>query len=318
MAPGPPFPSVVKDNSFAAPMVSRSGPYIYPAPLPSIILTVAISAFTNSVQTCSNTVKFTHQSLGSLKISSLLKVLRKGFLNGCPNITVNLITKYLNPSPGTAKGHMKQPCQGIKSTRLKQSSPAMPIAPNLPPMLQTHTGVPSLPTQPQEPHAYLGHPGSNTASPNLIGDKKDDELIANIFRFGAFANRNSGIVYHDLTGSFPFTSYNRSMCFFILHHYKSNSIFATPIVGFDDVSIFQAYKQQFEMLKAKGFKPKLNIMDNQATKHIKKYLTKNKCKLQLVEPHNHRVNAAGQAIQTFKDAFISTLATMDSIFLLQL
>ena len=44
------------------------------------------------------------------------------------------------------------------------------------------------------------------------------------------------------------------------------------------------------MLKAKGFKPKLNIMDNQATKHIKKFLTENKCKLQLVEPHNHQTS----------------------------
>jgi hypothetical protein len=104
----------------------------------------------------------------------------------------------------------------------------------------------------------------------------------------------------------------------LLYHYESNSILATPIVGLDDVSIFQAYKQQFEMLKTKGFKPKLNIMDNQATKHIKKYLTKNESKLQLVEPHNHCVNAAEQAIQTFKDAFISALATTDSNFLLQL
>jgi hypothetical protein len=37
-------------------------------------------------------------------------------------------------------------------------------------------------------------------------------------------------------------------------------------------------------------------MDNQATKHIKTFLAKNDCKLQLVEPHNHRVNAAEQAI----------------------
>ncbi len=68
----------------------------------------------------------------------------------------------------------------------------------------------------------------------------------------------------------------------------------------------------------KGFKPKLNVMDNQATKHIKKILNKNKCKLQLVEPHNHRVNAAEHAIQTFKDAFIAALATTDSNFPLQL
>ena len=109
MAPGPLFPNVVMVNSFAAPMVSRSGPCMDRAPLPTIILIVAITAFTHSVQTRSNAVKFAHQSLVSPEISSLLKTMQKSFLNGCPNITVNLITKYLNPSPGTAKGHMKQP-----------------------------------------------------------------------------------------------------------------------------------------------------------------------------------------------------------------
>ena len=59
-------------------------------------------------------------------------------------------------------------------------------------------------------------------------------------------------------------------------------------------------------------------MDNQATKHIKQFLSENDCKLQLVEPHNHRVNAAERAIQTFKDAFIAALATTDVDFPLQL
>jgi hypothetical protein len=60
------------------------------------------------------------------------------------------------------------------------------------------------------------------------------------------------------------------------------------------------------------------VMDNQATKHIKKFLTKNECKHQLVEPHNHQVNSSERAIQTFKDAFIVALATTDSNFSLQL
>jgi hypothetical protein len=59
-------------------------------------------------------------------------------------------------------------------------------------------------------------------------------------------------------------------------------------------------------------------MDNQATKHIKNFLTKNNCKLQVVEPHNHCVNATEHAIQTFKAAFITALATTDSNFPLQL
>ena len=76
-------------------------------------------------------------------------------------------------------------------------------------------------------------------------------------------------------------------------------------MGLDNVTIFKAYKQYFEELRRKGFKPKLNIMDNQATKHIKKFLTENNCRLQIVEPHNHCVNAAERAIQTFKAAFIT-------------
>ena len=95
------------------------------------------------------------------------------------------------------------------------------------------------------------------------------QSIANVFCFGAFADRQSGIVYHDLTGSFPFMSFDGSVCFFVLYHYESNAILATPIMGLDDVSVFTAYKHYFKLLSMKGYKPQLNIMDNQATKHIK-------------------------------------------------
>jgi hypothetical protein len=112
--------------------------------------------------------------------------------------------------------------------------------------------------------------------------------------------------------------YDGSMCFFILYRFKSNSILLTPIAGLDNVSIYNAYKTQFELLTYKVLKPKLNIMGNQATKHIKTFLTKFDCRLHLVEPHNHCINAAEHAIHTFKDAFIAVSATTDSDFPLQL
>jgi hypothetical protein len=74
----------------------------------------------------------------------------------------------------------------------------------------------------------------------------------------------------------------------------------------------------FDELARKGFKPKLNEMDNQATKHIKQFFTEEECKLQLAKQHNLRINTAERAIQTFKDAFISALATTDHGFPLQL
>ncbi len=106
--------------------------------------------------------------------------------------------------------------------------------------------------------------------------------------------------------------------FFVLYYYEFNAILAKPITGLDDMSIYTAYKAYFEELTANGFKPQLNIMDNQATMHIKKFLTKNKCKIQVVELHNHPVNAAKRMIQMFKAAFIAALTTTDSDFPLQL
>jgi hypothetical protein len=102
-----------------------------------------------------------------------------------------------------------------------------------------------------------------------------------------------------------------SVCFLVMYHYESNTFFAIPIAGLDKVTIFEAYNKKFDKLTAKGIKVKLNIMDNKATKHIKKFLTEEQYKLQLVEPHNHQMNAAERPIQTWKDSFISALTTTD-------
>jgi hypothetical protein len=166
-----------------------------------------------------------------------------------------------------------------------------------------------------EPWVNVGQPEHG---PNVIVNNKDSS-VGNMFCFSAFADKRTGILYNDLTGSFPYMSLKGNVCFLIVYHNKSNGILALPISGFDNNNtIFAAYKAQFEFLESKGHKIKLNVMDNQCTKQIKKFLTANNCNLLLVEPHNHHVNVAERAIQTFKDHFISALATTDSEFLLQL
>jgi hypothetical protein len=84
------------------------------------------SAFAHSVRTRANAVKFSHQSLCNPTISNLMKALKRGFLNGCPNLSKELVTKYLSPSPATAKGHMKRPKKGIRSTRTKPLQAMIP------------------------------------------------------------------------------------------------------------------------------------------------------------------------------------------------
>ena len=63
-----------------------------------------------------NNVKFAHQSFGNPPIASILKAINAGFLDGAPHLDAMTVRKYLVSSPATAKGHMKRPRKGIRST----------------------------------------------------------------------------------------------------------------------------------------------------------------------------------------------------------
>jgi hypothetical protein len=176
-------------------------------------------------------------------------------------MTEKLILKYLNPSPATAKGHMKCPRQGIRSTtpRIKRDGGIQPIevAPisygehvMQPPGGTDTESSETLETNEVDVWDFPAFPPP--APVNLIADDKSNPSIANVFAYGAFADKHSGVVYHDLTGLFPFMSLDGSVCFFVLYHYELNSILAEPIKGLDDKTIFEAYKKFHLLLTAKG------------------------------------------------------------------
>ncbi len=184
---------------------------------------IDLATFTHSIRTRANSVMFAHQSLCNPKISMLLKATRRGFVRGCPNMLAKLILKYLNPSPTTAKGHMKRPGHGIQSTTKRPETPAPPQitpVPIIPHNVQPLPAVrpPILPLF-QAPRAYPGptygaiqgnHP--LRFGPNIIDDD-ETEAITNVFCFGAFADKRDGVVYNNLTGSLPFMSLHGSVCF---------------------------------------------------------------------------------------------------------
>ena len=47
-----------------------------------------------------------------------------------------------------------------------------------------------------------------------------------------------------------------------MYHYEPNTILVKPIANLDDESFFAAYKDRFDYLESKGFKMRINIMDN--------------------------------------------------------
>jgi hypothetical protein len=76
-----------------------------------------IAFFMHTVHNRANIIQFAHQALCSPRISTLLNTFWRGFIKRCPNLSAEGVIKYLNPSPASAKGHMKHTRQGIRSTR---------------------------------------------------------------------------------------------------------------------------------------------------------------------------------------------------------
>ena len=75
----------------------------------------------------------------------------------------------------------------------------------------------------------------------------------------------------------------------MLYKWSSNAILSTLVKYLKDTSTIEKLKLNITYLTKGGFKPVLNIIDNVASKAVKKYLEDYNIKLQLVEPHNHRV-----------------------------
>ena len=100
--------------------------------------------------------------------------------------------------------------------------------------------------------------------------------------------------------------------------YGPNAIIVRAMRNRSDAEMIKAYKSIYEYLESKGFKPQFNVTDNECSKTIKDYLKQQKTTVQIVEPDNHRVNAAERAIQTFKNHFIAGLSTVDPNFPMQL
>jgi hypothetical protein len=132
---------------------------------------------------------------------------------------------------------------------------------------------------------------------NIIEDR-DTPGAANLFSFAEFADKQTGTLYNDLTstGTLLFMSLKGNVCFLVMYHYESNAIMALPIAGFGNDIIFAAYKQQYELLKSKGYSIKLNVMDNQASRIIKQYLTLKQFDLMLAKP-NERRQTCNQNVQ---------------------
>jgi len=163
---------------------SQPGPCEGRAPLSPAAAT-DIATFSYHQTTKANAVTFMHQSLGNLPKSSLIMAINAGFLRGAPHLDIKSVTKYFMPSSATSKGHMKRPRKGLRSTTPKPTG-----CPEPPSALPRPPSMPGIHADAMPGLIPINDDNFSDPGPAFIADI-DDESIANVFCFGAFANNIS-------------------------------------------------------------------------------------------------------------------------------
>ena len=241
---------------------------------------LACSAIRNEA-TQQDLAGFYHGTAFSPIPSTFLRAIKKGHFATWPGLTPSLITKHLLKSMATSKGHMRLQQKHINSTKTT-------IEEDVPDAV-------SLDMDPiQEPQNARTH-----------------EVHAALI---CIDNKEFARSYSDQTGKFPVQSTRGNNYIFILYDYDSNAILSTPLSSRQASKITTAWTTCHNLLKSNGYEPVLHILDNECSNSLKDAFKKHSIAFQRVPPHTHRRNAAERAIQTWKNHFISGLASCDPNF----
>jgi hypothetical protein len=146
----------------------------------------------------------------------------------------------------------------------------------------------------------------------LDSGKDQDHGIKTQFVYAATID--AGQIYTDQKGRFPVVSSKDNKYIMILYEYDSNAILAQPIKDRTAPDLLKAFQFMEQELMARGLKPKLMKLYNEASKLLKDYLHQQDITFQLVPPYSHRRNSAEPAIRSFKDHLIAGLCSTDKSF----
>ena len=220
-------------------------------------------------------IEYLHQCAFSPTPRTWIQVVKKGHFKTWPGVTVNAIQQYLPKSEATTMGHLDQQRKNTQSTKSQEDD----------------------------------HETMTSPSPLEKGLQTQAMYAATICY-----NAPTGKLYTDLTGQFPVQSSRGHKYVLVAYNFDSNSIHVKPLKSCNDNDTITAYEEIYTMLTARGLKPKLHWLDNEASKALKNFISQADTEYQLTPPHIHQRNAAERAIRKFKNNFISGLCSVDKNF----
>ncbi len=265
-------------------MIPLSGTATAAPPINSVAPTEDFMANIAATSSAAEYARYVHQLLCSPPTATLLRAMATSTeLRTILGLSPALIHNNLPRSTATDKGHMRRHPANTVSTRNNQAA-----------IIQARADV---------DHIFPTHEAC---------------AVHDLFCFTALADANTGTMYTDLTGAFPVQSFKNMQYIFVAYVYDLNAIIVRPMPSRSDAAFIAAFTDVFATLQARNYVPQLNVMDNECSKAVERHICTEKLNIQLVPPHNHRVNAAERAIGTFKEHFIAALATVDMNCPLQL
>jgi hypothetical protein len=220
-------------------------------------------------------ILFLHAALFQPHFGNLAPCHFRGHFITWPGLTTANVRRYLPKSEATAKGHLDQQRKNLRSTK---TSPLSDIEADY-------------------------HPTPETEPTNLV--------------FAAVLDYETAthLIHSDLTGRFPVQSSRGMNYVLVVYDYDSNAILAEPMRNRTDAEMLRAYGVILNRLIARGLKPKLQRLDNEASTALKKYLQE---EMDISTNLSHLTSIASQCCRTchrtFKNHFISGLASPTPTF----
>jgi len=104
----------------------------------------------------------------------------------------------------------------------------------------------------------------------------------------------------------------------VTYSYDANAILLRPLHSKRGAELLETIKEVHSYLSERGYNPKHQFLDNEASTALKSHLKASLETFQLVLPHLHRKNAAERAIWIFKNHFVSILCGVHQKFPLYL
>ena len=222
-------------------------------------------------------VNFYHACLCSPTASTMLEAFDKGFIS-FPGLTSDMVRKNRPNSVATSKGHLDQERQGQRST--------------------------------QTPNQLIIDESDEDKFPSDVTYKKSNAVSV----YNLNMTQATGQHFTDLTGRFPVLSKRGNQYCLIMYSHDANYIHVELLHNRSGPEFVAAYKRGIHFFRKGGINPSFERLDNETSRVLEAYCTEQNIAIQYVPPHNHRANRAERAIRTFKNHFISTLATADPSF----